>query len=70
LYALYATKEIPEAAILSTSGMLTHAKESKATEFIVATETGIIHQLQKQNPKEIFPSARRYGLQIYENDYT
>jgi len=34
--------------------MLTHAKESKATEFIVATETGIIHQLQNKTQKRNF----------------
>ena len=51
-----ATKEIPEEKthVLSTSGMIKHAKESKTEEFVVATETGIIHQLQKQNPKKKF----------------
>ncbi len=53
-----ATKEIPEAAILSTSGMLTHAKESSAKEFIVATEVGILHRLQKENPKKKFYPLR------------
>lgn len=55
-----ATKQIPEEKthILSTSGMLKHAKESHADEFVVATETGIIHQLQKQNPKKKFIPLR------------
>ncbi len=53
-----ATKEIPEEKthILSTGGMLNHVKKSVTNEYVVATETGIIHQLQKQNPqKKFFP---------------
>jgi quinolinate synthase len=42
------------AHILSTGGMLTRAKESKAQEFVVATETGILHALRKQNPNKSF----------------
>ncbi|MDO9028454.1 MAG: quinolinate synthase NadA, partial [Candidatus Roizmanbacteria bacterium] len=44
--------------ILSTSGMLKHAKQSKKSDFIVATETGIIHQLKKQNPQKNFAPLR------------
>lgn len=44
--------------ILSTGGMLKHAKQSNKTDFIVATETGIIHQLKKQNPKKNFVPLR------------
>ena len=44
--------------ILSTGGMLKHAHESKKTDFIVATETGIIHQLKKQNPEKNFAPLR------------
>lgn len=44
--------------ILSTGGMLKHAHESKKTDFIIATETGIIHQLKKQNPKKNFAPLR------------
>ena len=44
--------------ILSTGGMLKHAKQSKKSDFIVATETGIIHQLKKQNPKKNFAPLR------------
>jgi quinolinate synthase len=43
--------------ILSTSGMLKCARTSTSKEFIVATETGILHQLTKQNPgKQFFPA--------------
>jgi len=46
-------------AALSTSGMLKFAGESDATEFIVATEVGMLYPLRKQNPRKEFycPSA-------------
>ncbi|MFA6081487.1 MAG: quinolinate synthase NadA [Patescibacteria group bacterium] len=44
--------------ILSTGGMLKHAHKSKKSDFIVATETGIIHRLEKQNPKKNFAPLR------------
>ncbi len=43
--------------ILSTGHMLKHSKQSEADEFIVATEVGIIHQMQKQNPEKRFVAA-------------
>ncbi|MBL8023114.1 MAG: quinolinate synthase NadA [Elusimicrobia bacterium] len=45
--------------IASTSGMVTHAKESPRSTFLVATETGILHTLKKHNPEKVFiPVAR------------
>jgi quinolinate synthase len=41
----------------STSGLLKYSKENPATEFIVATESGIIHQMQIQSPLKIFIPA-------------
>ncbi len=41
----------------STSGLLKYSKESPATEFIVATESGIIHQMQLQAPLKTFIPA-------------
>jgi len=43
--------------ILSTSGMLHFARKSGAKRFIVATETGIIYTLKKQNPDKEFYRA-------------
>lgn len=40
--------------ILSTAGMVAAAVDSDATEFLVATETGIIHQMQKLQPDKTF----------------
>lgn len=42
---------------LSTGHMLKCAKQSQATEFIIATEPGIIHSLKKQNPGKMFYPA-------------
>jgi quinolinate synthase len=43
--------------LLSTSQMLRFAGGSDAEEFIIATEIGIIHTLQKQNPDKKFMAA-------------
>jgi len=39
---------------LSTGGMINHPKGSEAKEFIVATETGILHRMKKENPDKTF----------------
>lgn len=41
----------------STSSLLKYTKENPATEFIVATESGIIHQMQIQSPFKTFIPA-------------
>lgn len=41
-------------AVVSTSGMIRHAAESTSREFIVGTENGLLHPLQKANPGKIF----------------
>ncbi len=53
------TEPVKELAdqILSTGQMLKFAKTSTAKRFIVATETGIIHALKKQNPDAEFIAA-------------
>ncbi|MCH7556700.1 MAG: quinolinate synthase NadA [Planctomycetes bacterium] len=43
--------------LLSTGQMLKFAAESTAKRFIIATETGIIHALKKQNPQAEFIAA-------------
>jgi quinolinate synthase len=40
--------------VLSTTGMINFAKDSKEKEFIVCTEIGIMYKLQKDNPDKIF----------------
>jgi quinolinate synthase len=41
----------------STAGLLKYSQESEVTTFIVATESGIIHQMQKASPNKIFIPA-------------
>ena len=41
----------------STSQLLKYTKENPATEFIVATESGILHQMQLASPEKIFIPA-------------
>lgn len=51
--------------ILSTEGMVRHVRGSKATEFIVATETGILHKMRKENPDKIFYAASEEAVCMY-----
>ena len=41
----------------STTGLLNYTTNNEAKEFIVATESGIIHQMQKANPSKVFIPA-------------
>ncbi|OQP61665.1 quinolinate synthase NadA [Niastella populi] len=41
----------------STTGLLKYTQQNEATEFIVATETGILHQMQKSSPNKTFIPA-------------
>ena len=41
----------------STTGLLKYSQQSDAQEFIVATETGILHQMQKSSPNKTFIPA-------------
>ena len=45
--------------MLSTGGMLDFARSSDAQTFIVATETGMLHPLAKENPGKSFVPANR-----------
>ena len=49
-------------AVLSTGQMLKFAQISSAKRFIVATETGIIHALKKQNPNAEFIAASEKAI--------
>ncbi|APB33957.1 quinolinate synthetase complex, A subunit [Gloeomargarita lithophora Alchichica-D10] len=43
--------------IASTSGLLKYVQQDEAPEFIVVTEPGIIHQMQKAAPEKVFIPA-------------
>ena len=55
--------------MLSTGGMLDFARESEADKFIVATETGMLHPLEKENPgkRSSRPTARPSA--VHEDDH-
>jgi quinolinate synthase len=59
--ALYlaSTGVVPEGRtkILSTSGMVTAARDTKARKVLVATETGMLHQLQRANTTTVFEAV-------------
>lgn len=50
---------------LSTGGMIKNAKNSSAREFIIATETGMLHRLRKDNPDKVFYPARESAVCKY-----
>ncbi|MDD5065962.1 MAG: quinolinate synthase NadA [bacterium] len=45
--------------VLSTNQMLKFVRESKAKEFLIATEEGILYRMQKENPDKLFFPASR-----------
>jgi quinolinate synthase len=51
--------------LLSTGGMLAFARDSEADEFIVATETGMLHPLEQENPGKTFIAANRAAVCRY-----
>jgi quinolinate synthase len=44
-------------SILCTEGMMNHVNNSKAKNFVVATETGILYKMRQQNPDKTFIPA-------------
>jgi quinolinate synthase len=56
---LISTGDLPadRSFVLGTGGMVARARESDATEFIVATETGMLHRLRKENPRASYLAA-------------
>jgi quinolinate synthase len=50
---LVSTGDLPadRTFVLGTGGMVRRARETKADEVIVATETGMLHRLRKENPE-------------------
>ena len=43
--------------ILSTEGMMNYVKNSPTQNFVIATETGILYRMRKQNPTKTFVPA-------------
>lgn len=51
--------------ILSTEGMVKYVRQSQAGEFIIATETGILHRMRKDNPEKLFIPASPQAVCSY-----
>src|SRR5439155_11675313 len=56
--------------ILSTGGMVAEAQRSGSSKFLVATETGILHQLRKANPSKTFEAINEYAVCRYMKTIT
>ena len=56
--------------ILSTEGMIQYVRQSEAPEFIVATETGILHKMRKENPEKNFIPATEQAVCNYMKQNT
>jgi quinolinate synthase len=56
--------------ILSTEGMMKHARASDAKQFVVATETGILYRMQKENPDKEFVPIKRDAVCKYMKKIT
>ncbi len=56
---LLSTGDLPKdrTFVLGTGGMVRRSRTSDAKEFIVATETGMLHRLRKENPRAEFIAA-------------
>ncbi|MCX9010150.1 MAG: quinolinate synthase NadA [Candidatus Methanoperedens sp.] len=48
--------------VLSTSGMLKYAAQSESKEFIIGTEVGLLHRLNRENPGKRFIPATKYAV--------
>jgi quinolinate synthase len=51
--------------VLSTSGMITEAQRTTARSVLVATETGMLHQLRRANPLVLFEPVNRAAVCKY-----
>ena len=61
-----ATGELEKSAhILSTEGMMKHASASAAKQFVVATETGILYRMKKENPHKQFIPIKKDAICKY-----
>ena len=57
--------ELPRARILSTGGMLTAARSVSSGSVLVATETGMLHQLRKANAAVSWEPVNEYAVCPY-----
>jgi quinolinate synthase len=69
---LLSTGDLPadRTFVLGTGGMVRRARESTAKEFIVATETGMLHRLRKENPGAHYIPANERAVCGYMKQIT
>jgi quinolinate synthase len=71
---MYAAAHDPKLAetthVLSTEGMVRHAASSPKREFVVATETGILHRLHKEAPDQRFYAMSERAVCRYMKQIT
>lgn len=70
LYHMSAGELSRNAHILSTEGMMAYARNSGAKEFLIATETGIIHRMQKENRDKVFIPIKKDAICKYMKKIT
>ena len=58
------------AHVLSTEGMVQHARTSSRAEFVIATETGILHRLRKEAPDRRFYAMSERAVCRYMKQIT
>jgi len=63
--ALYRFGDQGRLRVLSTEGIIRRARESDAQDFVIATENGIIHRLEKEVPGKHFYPASEHAICRY-----
>lgn len=63
--ALAIPPENVQSHVLSTGGMLDHARRSQSESFIVATEVGLLHRLRRELPQKNFIPAQEDAVCPY-----
>jgi len=61
---------MPMVHVASTEGMVRRARESSADKFLVATETGILHRMRKENPDKTFLPVKEDAVCQYMKTIT
>jgi quinolinate synthase len=71
---MYAAAHDPKLAstthVLSTEGMVRHVTSSPRRDFVVATETGILHRLRKEAPDKRFYAMSERAVCRYMKQIT
>ena len=70
LYNIASGDITKKAHILSTEGMMQHAKKSDSNQFVVATETGIMYRMKKENPDKMFIPVKENAVCKYMKKIT